>query len=117
MLSVPQMTGEPASAASIENTAGCGSTRTCTCRRASSTMMRSRCASSSDRLFWMIDDVVREIGLVVEDQRDAVLAGNVGCGDDRELVPGNGRIEVDAEDAPARHVAADRRAVAACRAA
>ena len=40
-----------------------------------------------------------------------LLPGNVGGGDDGELVPGDGRIEVDAEDAPARDLAAHRRAV------
>ena len=31
-----------------------------------------------DRLFRVIDDVVGQVRLIVEDQRDAVAAGNVG---------------------------------------
>ena len=55
-----------------------------------------------DRLFGMIDDVVGEIGLVVEDQRDAFVPGNVGGGDDDELVPGDVGLEVDVADDAAR---------------
>src|SRR5581483_2568019 len=42
-----------------------------------------------DRLLRVIDESVGEIRLVIEDQRDAILAWNIFRGDDREFIPGN----------------------------
>ncbi len=64
-----------------------------------------------DRLFGVVDDAVGEVGLVVEDERDAVGAGDVFRGDDDELVPRDAFVEDDVADAPARRGAADGRAV------
>ena len=64
-----------------------------------------------DRLFGMVDRFAREVGLVVDDQRDAVAAGHIRGGDDGELVPRNAGSEVDAEDAAARDLAAHGRPV------
>ena len=50
-----------------------------------------RVGEQDDRLFGMVDDVVGEVGLVVDDQRDPVVAGDVGGRDDGELVPGDRR--------------------------
>ena len=73
MLSVPQIDRlAPPAPSSIENTAGSGSTRSCTCRRASSSSMPVGVREQHDRLFGVIDDVVGEVRLIVEDQRDAV---------------------------------------------
>ena len=55
-----------------------------------------------DGLFGMIHEFVREAGLIVDDQRDAVFAGNVFCGDDGEFGPGNAGTEMHAADAAAR---------------
>ena len=49
-----------------------------------------------DRLFRMVDAIGRQARLVVEDERDAVGAGNVSGGDDGEVGPGNVGLEVDA---------------------
>ena len=48
-----------------------------------------RVREQHDRLFGVVDAVVGEARLVVDDERDAVDAGNVGGRDDDELVPGN----------------------------
>ena len=53
-----------------------------------------------DRLLGVIDDVGREVRLIVDDQLDEVVAGDVGGGDDDELVPGDGGIERDAAMRP-----------------
>ena len=52
-----------------------------------------------------------EAGLIVLDQRNFVFAGNVGGGDDRELIPRNAVAETDAADASSRDVAAHGDAV------
>ena len=67
-----------------------------------------------DRLFGMVDGLVGEVGLIVDDQRDDVRAGDVGGGDDDELVPGDARLEVDVADDAARRRTADGRCRAAC---
>ena len=53
-----------------------------------------------DRLLGVIDALVGEVGLVVGDERDGVLAGDVAGGDDRDLVPGDAGAEADAADPP-----------------
>ena len=55
-----------------------------------------------DGFFRMVDGLAREVGLIVDDQRDDVRAGNVGGRDDDELVPGHARLEIDAADDAAR---------------
>ena len=64
-----------------------------------------------DGFFRMVDGLAREVGLIVDDQRDDVRAGNVGGRDDDELVPGHARLELDAADDAARRLAADGDAV------
>ena len=54
----------------------------------------------------MIYYFVGEIWLIVENQRDVVLARNVFRGDDGELVPGNIALKGNVSNAPARHRAA-----------
>src|SRR2546423_1039442 len=46
-------------------------------------------SEQNDWLFRMIDDLVGEIRLVVENQRDIVLARNIFGSNDREFVPRN----------------------------
>src|SRR5579871_3722329 len=58
------------------------------------------------RLLGMTDDMLREIGLIVHDQRDDVLARNVAGGHDGEFVPREIACELNAADAPARDGAA-----------
>jgi hypothetical protein len=55
-----------------------------------------------DRLLAVVDDVTREERLIVEDQLDDVRPGDVGGGDDDELVPRDRGIERDRLDPPAR---------------
>jgi hypothetical protein len=59
----------------------------------------------------VIDLTVGEAGVVLAEMDDHVLAGNVGCGDDGELVPRNMRWKRDRRDAAARDAAAYRGAV------
>ncbi len=40
-----------------------------------------------DRLFGMVDDSIGQARLIVLDQSDAILAGNVLRGDDDKFVP------------------------------
>ena len=37
--------------------------------------------------FGVLVDFIGKHRLIVEDQRDVILAGNVLCGDDREFIP------------------------------
>src|SRR5439155_1124438 len=46
-------------------------------------------SQQNDRLFWMIDDFVGEVRLVVENQRHIVFTGDVFRGNDREFIPRN----------------------------
>ena len=46
-----------------------------------------------DGLFRMVDAIGGQARLVVEDERDAVGAGNVSRGDDDEVGPGDVRLE------------------------
>ena len=64
-----------------------------------------------DGFFGMVDGLAREVGLIVDDQRDDVRTGNVGGRDDDELVPGHARLELDVADDAARRLAADGDAV------
>src|ERR1700722_2465243 len=59
-----------------------------------------------DRFFGMVDYFRGKAGLVMFDQCDFVLAGDVGGGDDREFAPRNAIAEVDAADASSRDTAA-----------
>ena len=72
--------------------------------------MAIRVSQEHDRLFWMIDAIGRQAGLVVDDEGDSVDAGHVGGRHDDEVRPGNVGIEVDALDQPTRGGAPDRRA-------
>ena len=63
------------------------------------------------RLFRMIDCRFRQAGLIVNDQGDYIFSGNIARGDNRELVPADRRIEMNAADAPARNCAAHGDAV------
>ena len=56
-------------------------------------------SEQNDWLFGMIHKVVGKIRLVVEDQRNIVLAGNVFRGNDRELIPRNLAFEGNVFDA------------------
>ena len=82
MLSVPQMISRPDSASSIVNTGGSGSISIVTRRRASSSSARSAMREQHDRLLGVVDALGREVRLIVDDQRDDVVAGDVGGGDD-----------------------------------
>ncbi len=64
-----------------------------------------------DGLFGMIDEAVREIWLIVQDQGDVVCARDVFSGDDDKLVPGNVAFEGDVRDLSARDWTANRCAV------
>jgi hypothetical protein len=64
-----------------------------------------------DRLLGMVDVSVGEVRLVVRDERDDVAPRHVSRGDDGDLIPGDGGIEVDLVEDAARDGAADRRAV------
>jgi hypothetical protein len=46
-------------------------------------------SEKQDWFFGMINDSVGEVRLVIQDQRNVILARNIFGGDDRELVPGN----------------------------
>ena len=59
------------------------------------------------RLFGMIDDAGGEVRLIVDDQLHEISARDVGGGDDDELVPGDGGIEADVLDPPARDRTSD----------
>jgi hypothetical protein len=60
-----------------------------------------------DGLFGVVDVGDGEAGMVFGEVDDAVFAGDVGGGDDGELVPGDGGVEGDAGDAAAGDGAAD----------
>ena len=47
-------------------------------------------------LFGMVDAIGRQARLVVEDEGDAIGAGNVSGRDDDEVGPGDVRLELDA---------------------
>ena len=60
-----------------------------------------------DGLVGVVDVGGGEAEVVFGEVDDAVFAGDVGGGDDGELVPGDGGVEVDGEDAAAGDGAAD----------
>src|SRR6185369_17215933 len=59
----------------------------------------------------MVDEIRREIWLIVENERDVVCAGNVFRGDDRELVPRQIAFKRNVRDLPPCGGAAHSRAV------
>src|SRR5579872_3002345 len=109
-LSSPKITARLARESSMEKTAGSGSTSICTARRLFQ-QVAVRMRQQHDRFFGMINRFGSEAGLVVLDQRDFVLAGNIGGGNHGELVPGNRFAEANAADTPARNAAAHRYAM------
>ena len=64
-----------------------------------------------NRFFWMVNDLVRQAGLIIGDQRDAILSADIFRRHDYKFVPRNARPEPDVPDFPPRNLAADRRAV------
>src|SRR5271166_1976869 len=54
---------------------------------------------------------IRQAGLIVSDQGDAILARNVFCCDDRKLAPVELRVKRDFLDYAARNLAANGRSV------
>ena len=64
-----------------------------------------------DRLFGMVDAIVGEVGLIVEDERDAVAAGDVRRRDDGDRAPVDLGTVLDAADPAARRRAPDRHAM------
>ena len=64
-----------------------------------------------DGFLGMIYNAVGEAGLIVDDQRDAILVGNVFRGDDGEFIPRDAIAEMDAANPAARDRAANCRAV------
>ena len=59
----------------------------------------------------MIDSAIRQARLVVANESDAILAGNVFGGDDCKFAPVELRIKTDLLDFAARNLAADGRPV------
>src|SRR5882757_6965364 len=59
----------------------------------------------------MIYYLVRQTGLIVRDQRNAILSADIFRRDDYKSVPSNARPERDVPDFPPRNLAADRGAV------
>src|ERR1700761_1828324 len=56
----------------------------------------------------MINDLIRETGLIVSDERDAILSGNIFRRNDDEFIPGSAAAERDFYDAAARDPAPNR---------
>jgi len=73
--------------------------------------MRILMREQQNRLLRMIDFPIRQAGLIVSDQSDAILARNVFCRDDYKLVPVDLRVERDFLDDSSRNLAANRRPV------
>ncbi len=57
--------------------------------------MPVRVSQQQDRLLGVVHDFMRQVGLVVRDQSDAIRSGNIFCGDDYEFIPGNALAESD----------------------
>ncbi len=70
-----------------------------------------RVREQEDGLFGVVDERLGKVGLVVEDERDVVRAGDVARRDDGELFPRDAFAESDARDAAARGGAAHGHAV------
>ena len=66
-----------------------------------------RVREEEDGLFDVVDVGDGEAGMVFGEVDDGVFAGDVGGGDDGELVPGDVGVEVDGGDAAAGDGAAD----------
>src|SRR5215213_1090980 len=64
-----------------------------------------------DRLFGMVYKIRGEIGLVIQDEGNIIMAGNVFGSDDGELVPRNVAFEGDACNSASRRRATHRGAV------
>src|SRR4029077_1617276 len=64
-----------------------------------------------DRLFWMVDDSVRQARLIFADQRDTILPGNILGGNDKELLPIDAASKSDVFDVAAWNGAADSGAI------
>jgi hypothetical protein len=64
-----------------------------------------------DWFLGMIDAIVRQVRLVIENQRNPIAAGNIARGDDREIGSRARGPEIDPLDVPARHRAAHGRAI------
>src|ERR1700741_2915485 len=54
----------------------------------------------------MVDEAMCQAGLIYVNQSDAVLAGDVACGNNYEFLPVNSRAESDVFDFPSRNPAA-----------
>jgi len=72
---------------------------------------RVRVREQDDRLLRVVHAIGRQIRLVVGDERDDVPAGDVGGGDDRELIPGEPGRKADVPDRSPHDGTADRRSV------
>src|SRR5882672_6392748 len=70
-----------------------------------------RVSQQYDRLFGVVDELVREARLIVRDRGNFIFAGNIFGGDDRELTPGDSAAIADAADASSRDTAAHGHAV------
>ena len=69
--------------------------------------MAIRMSEEKNRLFGMIDDAVRETGLIVFDKRDAIAAGNIAARDDDKFAPIHAGTEGDLLDFAAGDAAAN----------
>ena len=67
--------------------------RTCRARFLEHVAIRVR--QQHDRLFGVVDAIGRQARLIVDDEGDAIDAGNVSGRDDDEVGPGNVRPELD----------------------
>ena len=67
-----------------------------------------------DGFFGMIYNAVGEAGLIFDDQRDAILVGDIFGGDDGEFIPRDAVAEMDAADSAARGWCCERWRRAAC---
>src|SRR5215470_10794521 len=73
--------------------------------------MRVFVSQQENRLFGMVDNSICETRLVVFDQCDAILAGNISCGNNDEFLPRNLLSKSDFPDLAAWNLAAHRRTV------
>ena len=63
------------------------------------------------RLLRMVDIPIRQTWLIVVDQRDAILSGDISCGHDHKLVPVNPRTKAYFLDSAAGNLAANSGAI------
>ena len=59
----------------------------------------------------MVHEFTRQTRLIVSDERDAILPGNILRRYDHKLVPGNAGVERDLFDSAAGNLAANRRSI------